>query len=51
VSSGEKYLSAAYVVVLLSVLGYLLIHTLRLSRLEREIAELAERVLARSDDG
>ena len=50
-SSGEKYLSAAYVVVLLTVLGYLLIHTLRLSRLEREIAELAERVLARSDDG
>jgi CcmD family protein len=51
VSSGEKYLSAAYVVVLLTVLGYLLIHTLRLSRLEREIAELADRVLARSDDG
>ena len=50
-SSGEKYLSAAYVVVLLTVLGYLLIHTLRLSRLEREIAELAERVLARSEDG
>ena len=49
--SGEKYLSAAYVVVLLTVLGYLLIHTLRLSRLEREIAELAERVLARRDDG
>ena len=50
-SSGEKYLSAAYVVVLLTVLGYLLIHTLRLSRLEREIAELTERALARRDDG
>ena len=50
-STGEKYLSAAYVVVLLTVLAYLLIHTLRLSRLEREIAELADRVLARRDDG
>jgi len=51
VSSGEKYLSAAYVVVLLTVLAYLLIHTLRLSRLEREIAELTEQALARRDDG
>ena len=50
-SSGEKYLSAAYVVVLLTVLAYLLIHTLRLSRLEREIAERTERALARRDDG
>ena len=49
-SSGEKYLSAAYVVVLLTVLGYLLIHSLRLSRLSREIAELAERAVARRDD-
>ena len=50
-SAGEKYLSAAYVVVLLTVLAYLVIHTLRLSRLEREIADLADRILARRDDG
>ncbi|MGE5690454.1 MAG: CcmD family protein [Pseudomonadota bacterium] len=50
-SSGEKYLSAAYVVVLLTVLGYLLIHSLRLSRLAREIDELAELARSRRDDG
>jgi CcmD family protein len=52
VSTGEKYLSAAYVVVLLTVLAYLLIHSLRLSRLSRELAELAdEAAAARRDDG
>jgi CcmD family protein len=51
VSSGEKYLSAAYVVVMLTVLAYLLIHSLRLSRLNRELGELAERARGRRDDG
>jgi CcmD family protein len=51
VSTGEKYLSAAYVVVLVTVLAYLLIHSLRLSRLSRELADLAERASARRRDG
>jgi CcmD family protein len=42
-SSGEGYLAAAYVVVLAIVLVYLVIHSLRLARMERQIAELAER--------
>jgi CcmD family protein len=47
-SSGEKYLSAAYVVVLLTVLAYLLIHSLRLARLSRELGELTEQARAKA---
>lgn len=46
-SSGEKYLAAAYVVVLVAVLAYVGIISLKLARLEREIDELAE--LARAE--
>ena len=46
--SGDDYLLLAYVVVLAAVLVYLVIHSLRLSRLERELAELA--ALARRPD-
>ena len=46
-SSGEKYLSAAYVVVLLTILAYLVIHSLRLARLSRELEELAEQARAK----
>jgi hypothetical protein len=42
-STGERYLAAAYVVVLGVVLVYLVIHSLRLARMERQLAELAER--------
>ncbi len=42
-SAGEEYLAAAYVVVLAVVLVYLVIHSLRLARMERQIAELVER--------
>ena len=42
-----KYVAAAYLVVFLFVLAYLLIHATKLARLEREVAELTERVLAR----
>ncbi|HSC91103.1 MAG TPA: hypothetical protein VLB86_05565 [Gaiellaceae bacterium] len=48
-STGEKYLSAAYVVVLVTILGYLLIHSLRLSRLARDLADLAERARGRRE--
>ena len=37
-----KYVAAAYLVVFLFVLAYLLIHATKLARLEREVAELAE---------
>jgi hypothetical protein len=48
VSSADRYVAAAYLVVLLALLAYLLIITLKVSRLERETVELAERVLARA---
>ena len=41
-SSGEKYLFAAYAVVLVAVLAYVAIIALKLGRLERELTELAE---------
>jgi CcmD family protein len=50
VNTGEKYLAAAYVVVLVTILGYLLIHSLRLSRLARELADLAERARRRREE-
>jgi CcmD family protein len=43
-----KYVAAAYLVVFLFVLAYLLIHATKLARLEREVADLAERVEART---
>jgi CcmD family protein len=48
-SSGEKYLWAAYLVVLATVLVYVVIISAKLSRLERELGELAE--LARERRG
>jgi CcmD family protein len=42
VSSGEKYVAAAYGVVLLAVLVYVVLIAAKLARLERETAELAE---------
>jgi CcmD family protein len=43
-----KYVAAAYLVVFLFVLAYLLIHAAKLARLEREVAELTERVKERA---
>jgi CcmD family protein len=42
VTAAEKYLAAAYLVVFVVVLGYVLIIATKLARLEREVAELAE---------
>jgi type II secretory pathway component PulM len=41
VSSGERYVLAAYAVVLATVLLYLVIIALKVSRLERDLGELA----------
>jgi CcmD family protein len=45
VSTGEKYLAAAYLVVFAAVLVYLVLISLKVTRLERDLAELT--VLAR----
>ena len=41
-TSAEKYATAAYLVVLAVVLLYVVIYAFKLSRLEREVARLAE---------
>ena len=45
-SSGEKYVAAAYLVVFVGVLAWVAIIASKLARLQREVAELVE--LARS---
>ena len=45
-TAAEKYVAAAYLVVFVVLLAYVLIIATKLQRLEREVAELAE--LARS---
>ena len=47
-SSADRYVAAAYLVVFVALLAYVLIITLKVSRLERETIELAERLLARA---
>jgi hypothetical protein len=42
VTTAEKYVTAAYLVVLAVVLAYVVIYAFKLSRLEREVSELAE---------
>jgi len=42
VTAAEKYVAAAYLVVFLVVLAYVLIIAAKLQRLEREVAELTE---------
>jgi len=42
VSTGEKYLWAAYLVVFAAVLLYVVLISLKLGRLERELTALAE---------
>ena len=38
----EKYVAAVYLVIFAAVLAYVLIISLKLQRLERELAELAQ---------
>ena len=41
-TTSEKYVTAAYLVVLAVVLLYVILYAFKLSRLEREVAELTE---------
>lgn len=50
-SAGEKYVAAAYGIVLLFVLVWVAIIAAKLARLEREATELAELARKRRDDG
>jgi len=43
----EKYVAAAYLVVLVVVLAYIVIISAKVARLERAVAELVERARAR----
>jgi CcmD family protein len=45
----EKYTAAAYLVVFVVVLAYVLIIAAKLQRLEREVAEIVEQVRSRAD--
>jgi hypothetical protein len=50
VTSAEKYATAAYAVVLAVVLLYIVLYAFKLSRLQREVAELAELAARRRAD-
>jgi hypothetical protein len=50
VTSAEKYVTAAYLVVLAVVLVYIVIYAFKLSRLEREVGELADLARRRKED-
>jgi CcmD family protein len=47
-SPSEKYTAAAYLVVFVGVLVYVLIIAAKLQRLEREVADVLERVRERN---
>jgi CcmD family protein len=49
VSTGERYLAAAYLVVFAAVLVYLVIIALKVGRLERDLTELTELARRRAD--
>jgi cell division protein FtsL len=51
VTSAEKYVTAAYLVVFAVVLAWLLIMATKLARLQRDVGELAERVLEERHHG
>jgi CcmD family protein len=47
----EKYTAAAYLVVFLALLAYVLIVASKLQRLQRELADIVELVQKRDADG
>jgi hypothetical protein len=49
VTTSEKYVTAAYLVVFAAVLVYVLIIATKLARLQRDVAELARLVRERLD--
>jgi hypothetical protein len=48
-TSAEKYATAVYLVVLGVVLLYLVLYSVKLSRLEREVSELAKLAARKSE--
>ena len=48
-STVERYVTAAYLVIFVAVLVYVVIISLKLGRLEREVAELEERARDREE--
>jgi CcmD family protein len=50
-SASEKYTAAAYLVVFVAVLAYVVIIASKLDRLQREIAHLVERAKEKLGDG
>ena len=50
-SPAEKYTAAAYLVVFVGVLAYVLIIASKLQRLQREVAELVEVARAHDEAG
>ncbi|HEY7537173.1 MAG TPA: CcmD family protein [Gaiellaceae bacterium] len=50
-STGEKYTAAAYLVVFLALLAYVLIIATKLQRLERQLGEIVDRLRERGVDG
>jgi CcmD family protein len=51
VTPSEKYTAAAYLVVFVALLAYVLIVASKLQRLQREVAEIVERLRADDADG
>ena len=49
-SAGEKYTAAAYLVVFVALLAYVLIIAAKLQRLEREVGDLVEHLQERRGD-
>ena len=49
-SPSEKYTAAAYLVVFLALLAYVLIIATKLQRLERDVADITERLRERTAD-
>jgi len=49
-SPAEKYTAAAYLVVFVGVLAYVLIIASKLGRLERQVGELVDRLRERNID-
>jgi CcmD family protein len=50
VTTEEKYVAAAYLVIFAVVLAYVVIISLKLQRLERELTELAELARDRQEE-
>jgi CcmD family protein len=51
VTPSEKYTAAAYLVVFVGLLAYVLIIASKLQRLQRDVGELVERLRERGLDG